>query len=111
MSSEGETLTGGEGPRIRRVDALVAGFTEHHGFTTQEQGLVLAEETGEACEEILKIDDGKATKDNSQPDVRGEIGDVIYTAWTIAYLTGNDPVEALLETALKNAQRTESGER
>lgn len=103
------SITGGEGPRIHQVDELVVEFTEHYGYTVQEQGLVLAEETGEACEEILKLNDGKVTKDNSDPDIRGEIGDVLYTVWTIAYLTGNDPVEALLETASKNARRMEDG--
>lgn len=96
---------------IARAEGMVEDFTDHHGFAVQEQGLVLAEETGELCEEILKLNDGKATKDNSNPDVQGEIGDVLYTVWTIAYLTGNDPVEALCETAEKNARRTESGRR
>lgn len=98
-----------ENVSITNVDLAVRDFCDEHGFTPQEQGLVLAEETGELCEEILKLNDGKATKDNYNPDVRGEIGDVLYTAWTIAYLTGHDPIQALSETAQKNARRTEEG--
>lgn len=82
-------------------------FNQRHGFTAQEQGLVLAEETGELCEELLKSDDGKLFKDNSDPHIREEVGDVIYTAATIARLFGIDPFAAALDTARENDQRTD----
>lgn len=98
-------MTGGEGPRVQTIDHIVADFSEKHGYTVQDQGLVLAEETGELCEEILKLKDGKVTKDNSDPQVRKELGDLLFTAWSVAYLTGHDPVEALLERSVRNRER------
>lgn len=95
----------GSDPRVSEINELVAEFSEQHGFTVQDQGLVLAEETGELCEEILKLKDGKLFKDN-EGDIRGEIGDVIYTVWTIAYLCGINPITAANDTARRNQRRS-----
>jgi len=91
----------------RRFNALVSEFNRIHGFSSLEQGLVLSEETGELNEAILKSRDGKLFKDNSDPGIREEIGDVIYTAATIAQLYDIDPLEAAMDTACENHERGE----
>lgn len=91
-----------------RLNRLAAEFTDEHGFSAVEQGLVLSEETGELNEEILKSVDGKLFKDNSDPNIREEAGQVIYTVVTIGHLFGFDAIEAALEAAEVNADRTDT---
>lgn len=76
-----------------QLKANVAEFESRHDYTAEEQGLVLAEETGELCEAILRYNGKKIHKDKvERAAIREEIGDVIFTACTIAQIHGIDPV-------------------
>lgn len=87
---------------------LIKKFNDKHDVPAVHQGLVLSEETGELCEEVLKTEGGKLFKDNSNPDVKKEVGDVIYTASTIGDIIGIDPLEAAMEVARDNNIREDN---
>lgn len=95
----------GSGIKHIHLNNYVREFQDLHDYDLKDQGLVLSEETGELCEEILKTHDGKLFKDNSDPNLREELGHVIYTAWTIGILAGIDPIDAGLEAARRNQER------
>lgn len=93
-----------------RASDLVCAFSEKHNYSAQDQTLVLYEESGELAEEVLKDKGGKLFKDNSNPGLREEIGDVQFTLWSVAYIFGIDPIEAGRETAEENVERVHEEE-
>jgi NTP pyrophosphatase (non-canonical NTP hydrolase) len=88
----------------------VESFNEQHDYGPVEQGMTLAEETGELCEAVMRDMGLKAFKEprsnaESLEALRKEIGDVVFTVATIAHLYNLDAVAAGAEVGRENLRR------
>lgn len=90
-----------------RLKALVAEFNEQHNPSVESQALVLAEETGEACEATLALTGRKLFKPAIGFDeLADELADVVYTAYSVADAAGIDDLDArVLARAEYNLER------
>lgn len=96
----------GRGADLERIDGAVTRFTRRHELGLMEQGLVLGEESGELQRAILAHRGDKLFKPTATTgEIAGEVGDVIFTAMTVAEVAGVDPIDATLATVEKNANR------
>lgn len=95
-----------EAETVQDVHELVDRFNERTDVDLTDQGLKLFEEGGELAEEILGANGDLLFKDDVDGSgIEEEVGQVIYTAWSIGRLAGIDPFVAVYDQAVANEGR------
>lgn len=91
--------------RSEELGCLVKQFEDKHGYGLLAQGNKLGEEAGEVNGAILVNEQRDLFKDDLDDPLEKEVGQLIFTAYTIAMLEGFDPMEAALDVGRENLDR------
>lgn len=81
---------------IEEAEALTQSFAEKHNLEARHQALMLEAEMGELMDAIIRED---------SPDMREEIGDVLFVLYSIAYMEGIDPWHSFRMVAQDNIEK------